>query len=979
MAILRQFWGQLFPPRIWVAAMLVMVAIVATDTMVHLRSTWSLTARHPDLPPVTDAASPSGYTAGQHELVLPYIGMDGYHWVMQTQQMLADGNLRVRHVDYDNAPDGRDVHWSSLFRWWLAALAEVDHFYTATPLPLAVEEVIPFANTLLIVLLLAALAPVVARRFGGGPAALLAFGAVAIYPVYESFIEGRTDHHGLAALNGLLTLLFLLGGGAGWVKTEKVGDNAALNAWLPDRAQARRWFIASGFVGGCGLWVSMISEVPVLAGIGLGALLATGLLGRGVAKNDLAKPDPTLWRVWGLAGAATSLGFYLLEYFPSHLGMRLEVNHPLYALAWAGGGELLCRMSHWWSGERLAAKAGDWLMVALSIVAVAIVPTLWWLYADQYFWVFNRFLWVFHVDYIMEFVNMGSFLKSQPFWIKVIMVNPVILLSIPMVVWSWRSGLPRPLKALLLLGLVPGVLTFIFSAWQIRWAEINYALWLAALVGVATVVSLGRARFASRQFKIVAAIFLSAVLLPNPIFIISSWVQNGWTTPLGEVDAVELMSREIAQQLRSRIGNEPAVVISGPTSSTWLIYWGGFQGLGTFYWENLPGLQANAEIYGATTPKKAFELLQQHHAKYLVILPWVDSPSEYARLSRNLRKNDPVPDDAFAWQLSYHGVLPQWLRPVYYPLPQTGPTKNPAVVIYEFVPNQSVVEAVVRLAQWQQIEGNLPVAVSLLNQALKREPDNVPALITAAWVAFAAGEQDQFTAIAHRLSLLSTLGDPLELDDQLHLAALFNAVNDHENFQRQITLTLSQANASNLRRLRPESLYALLSLSAKTGQLEQRPGLWPYVNTLLPSNWRLKFLLDYADMEKDAGRSSQAAALLRRALGSDPQSVMALGHLAWLLATSPDDSLRNGKEALDLARQAHEIDQGQHVNITDALACALAENGEYSQAAALEEQAIKIAEAAHATTIADTLRTHLMLFHNKLPYHEPSRTANAGL
>jgi len=209
MAILRQFWGQLFPPRIWVAAMLVMVAIVATDTMVHLRSTWSLTARHPDLPPVTDAASPSGYTAGQHELVLPYIGMDGYHWVMQTQQMLADGNLRVRHVDYDNAPDGRDVHWSSLFRWWLAALAEVDHFYTATPLPLAVEEVIPFANTLLIVLLLAALAPVVARRFGGGPAALLAFGAVAIYPVYESFIEGRTDHHGLAALNGLLTLLFL--------------------------------------------------------------------------------------------------------------------------------------------------------------------------------------------------------------------------------------------------------------------------------------------------------------------------------------------------------------------------------------------------------------------------------------------------------------------------------------------------------------------------------------------------------------------------------------------------------------------------------------------------------------------------------------------------------------------------------------------------------------------------------------------------
>src|SRR5262249_48123992 len=32
---------------------------------------------------------------------------------------------------------------------------------------------------------------------------------------------------------------------------------------------------------------------------------------------------------------------------PFDLGMRLEVNHPLYALAWLGGGELIAQILSW--------------------------------------------------------------------------------------------------------------------------------------------------------------------------------------------------------------------------------------------------------------------------------------------------------------------------------------------------------------------------------------------------------------------------------------------------------------------------------------------------------------------------------------------------------------------------------------------------------------------------------------------------------
>ena len=208
---------------------------------------------------------------------------------------------------------------------------------------------------------------------------LLAFGAVGVGPFYQSFAEGWLDHHGLAALNALLSVLLLAGGAAGWVRTpttERDADTSSLLGRLPDRAQAKRWFIAAGIAGGVGLWISAASEAPVLVEVGLGALLATGLLGRHANEKDGARPDPSLWRVWGWSGAATSTFFYLLEYFPAHFGMRLEVNHPLYALAWAGGGEIIFRSCRWWSGGKLSGNGRDWAWLFFGVLTVAAIPVL---------------------------------------------------------------------------------------------------------------------------------------------------------------------------------------------------------------------------------------------------------------------------------------------------------------------------------------------------------------------------------------------------------------------------------------------------------------------------------------------------------------------------------------------------------------------------------------------------------------------------
>ena len=111
------------------------------------------------------------------------------------------------------------------------------------------------------------------------------------------------------------------------------------------KVRSRRWFFVAGVTGGLGLWISVAGQVPVLAGIALGGLIAAWV-NRGDTQANPAGARVLLpWEAWALGGAATSLAVYLIEYFPAHLGSwQLRINHPLYGLAWLGGGAVLARV-----------------------------------------------------------------------------------------------------------------------------------------------------------------------------------------------------------------------------------------------------------------------------------------------------------------------------------------------------------------------------------------------------------------------------------------------------------------------------------------------------------------------------------------------------------------------------------------------------------------------------------------------------------
>jgi protein O-mannosyl-transferase len=91
------------------------------------------------------------------------------------------------------------------------------------------------------------------------------------------------------------------------------------------------------------------------------------------------------------------------------------------------------------------------------------------------------------------------------------------------------------------------------------------------------------------------------------------------------------------------------------------------------------------------------------------------------------------------------------------------------------------------------------------------------------------------------------------------------------------------------------------------------------------------------------GETKRAVAHLEKALEINPGHMNAEVNLAWVLATSSDDSLRNGARAVQLAEDV--VNRAGHPNaiVLRTLAAAYAESGRFNDAITAAQQAIEIA------------------------------------
>ena len=119
----------------------------------------------------------------------------------------------------------------------------------------------------------------------------------------------------------------------------------------------------------------------------------------------------------------------------------------------------------------------------------------------------------------------------------------------------------------------------------------------------------------------------------------------------------------------------------------------------------------------------------------------------------------------------------------------------------------------------------------------------------------------------------------------------------------------------------------------------------------------------------EAKDTSGAMADLRKAIEMNPPRVeAALNSLAWLRATSRDESLRNGTEAVELATRACELTQWENAGLIDTLAAAYAEKSEFGKATELQAKAFALLPAN--SEIRGDLEGRLELYRRREPYRE---------
>jgi len=116
--------------------------------------------------------------------------------------------------------------------------------------------------------------------------------------------------------------------------------------------------------------------------------------------------------------------------------------------------------------------------------------------------------------------------------------------------------------------------------------------------------------------------------------------------------------------------------------------------------------------------------------------------------------------------------------------------------------------------------------------------------------------------------------------------------------------------------------------------------------------------------------TAEAIQHYEKALAISPKSISALTNLAWLRATSSNEALRNGNEAVKLAGQADELSGGTNAVVLRTLAAAYAEAGQFGKAIESGRTALQLARVHGDQSLAVELEQQIAVYELRLPYRE---------
>jgi cytochrome c-type biogenesis protein CcmH/NrfG len=110
----------------------------------------------------------------------------------------------------------------------------------------------------------------------------------------------------------------------------------------------------------------------------------------------------------------------------------------------------------------------------------------------------------------------------------------------------------------------------------------------------------------------------------------------------------------------------------------------------------------------------------------------------------------------------------------------------------------------------------------------------------------------------------------------------------------------------------------------------------------------------------------------QKVLVIQPDNGNAMSNLAWVFATSPDDSLRDGAKAVQLGSEALRISGYKIPLLYRTLAAAYAETGEFSKAIQTAQQGVELANSQGNSGLATELQGNVALYQEQRPLRDPS-------
>jgi len=139
---------------------------------------------------------------------------------------------------------------------------------------------------------------------------------------------------------------------------------------------------------------------------------------------------------------------------------------------------------------------------------------------------------------------------------------------------------------------------------------------------------------------------------------------------------------------------------------------------------------------------------------------------------------------------------------------------------------------------------------------------------------------------------------------------------------------------------------------------QPRKAIEIYDKILEQQSNNIQALRNRGDAYLTLGEHSAAIADFEQALLQIEDDTALLNNLAWVLATSPDDNVRDGKRAVELATKACELTDYNQAHILSTLAAAFAESGDFGTAIEWSKKAVDMDDSEQLEQLTKELASY---------------------